>query len=434
MNLISGIGKIRLKGKKELTKSKEIVSIPEPPVIYIPLIIGASTDFEVHVKEGDKVSKGTKLATRKDMYVPIYSPVSGIVKGIEKRMHMSGKVQNHLIIENDFKNEEIEPFAYENPDSLTPEELVGAIKEIGILGLGGSGFPTYVKYENAKNIDTVLINAVECEPYLTSDYKIMEKHSEELIDGTHFLMKAGRAKKGIIAVKVINEKLIEKLKEKSEKFKDIEVTAVPDAYPMGWERVLIRELFKKEYDRFPGEIGIVVNNATTAIYLSEALRDKKAITHRIVTVSGEGVKNPENVYVPIGTSVNHIVSNIGGYIDNAEEIVVLAGGPMMGKSIANDTFVITTHSNSITVLPKENIEELPCLRCGLCVEYCPAKIQPVQIMNLEKQKDLEGVKKASASKCITCGICTFICPSKIEVTDWVGKAKTRIDKARKAGK
>ena len=434
MNLISGIGKIRLKGKKELTKSKEIVSIPEPSVIYIPLIIGASTDFEVHVKEGDKVSKGTKLATRKDMYVPIYSPVSGIVKGIEKRMHMSGKVQNHLIIENDFKNEEIEPFAYENPDSLTPEELVGAIKEIGILGLGGSGFPTYVKYENAKNIDTVLINAVECEPYLTSDYKIMEKHSEELIDGTHFLMKAGRAKKGIIAVKVINEKLIEKLKEKSEKFKDIEVTAVPDAYPMGWERVLIRELFKKEYDRFPGEIGIVVNNATTAIYLSEALRDKKAITHRIVTVSGEGVKNPENVYVPIGTSVNHIVSNIGGYIDNAEEIVVLAGGPMMGKSIANDTFVITTHSNSITVLPKENIEELPCLRCGLCVEYCPAKIQPVQIMNLEKQKDLEGVKKASASKCITCGICTFICPSKIEVTDWVGKAKTRIDKARKAGK
>lgn len=434
MNLISGIGKIRLKGKKELTKSKEIVSIPEPSVIYIPLIIGASTDFEVHVKEGDKVSKGTKLATRKDMYVPIYSPVSGIVKGIEKRMHMSGKVQNHLIIENDFKNEEIEPFAYENPDSLTPEELVGAIKEIGILGLGGSGFPTYVKYENAKNIDTVLINAVECEPYLTSDYKIMEKHSEELIDGTHFLMKAGRAKKGIIAVKVINEKLIEKLKEKSEKFKDIEVTAVPDAYPMGWERVLIRELFKKEYDRFPGEIGIVVNNATTAIYLSEALRDKKAITHRIVTVSGEGVKNPENVYVPIGTSVNHIVSNIGGYIDNAEEIVVLAGGPMMGKSIANDTFVITTHSNSITVLPKENIEELPCLRCGLCVEYCPAKIQPVQIMNLEKQKDLEGVKKASANKCITCGICTFICPSKIEVTDWVGKAKTRIDKARKAGK
>lgn len=434
MNLISGIGKIRLKGKKELTKSKEIVSIPEPSVIYIPLIIGASTDFEVHVKEGDKVSKGTKLATRKDMYVPIYSPVSGIVKGIEKRMHMSGKVQNHLIIENDFKNEEIEPFAYENPDSLTPEELVGAIKEIGILGLGGSGFPTYVKYENAKNIDTVLINAVECEPYLTSDYKIMEKHSEELIDGTHFLMKAGRAKKGIIAVKIINEKLIEKLKEKSEKFKDIEVTAVPDAYPMGWERVLIRELFKKEYDRFPGEIGIVVNNATTAIYLSEALRDKKAITHRIVTVSGEGVKNPENVYVPIGTSVNHIVSNIGGYIDNAEEIVVLAGGPMMGKSIANDTFVITTHSNSITVLPKENIEELPCLRCGLCVEYCPAKIQPVQIMNLEKQKDLEGVKKASANKCITCGICTFICPSKIEVTDWVGKAKTRIDKARKAGK
>ncbi len=434
MNLISGIGKIKLKGRKELTKSKEIVSIPAPSVIYIPLIIGASTDFEVHVKEGDEIFKGTKLATRKDLYVPIYSPVSGTVKGIEKRMHMSGKVQNHLVIENNHKDEEIVPFSYENPDNLSPEELVAAIKEIGILGLGGSGFPTYVKYENAKNIDTVLINAVECEPYLTSDYKIMEKHSEELVDGTNFLMKAGKAKKGIIAVKIINDKLIEKLKEKAAGFKDIEVVPVADAYPMGWERVLIRELFKKEYDRFPGEIGIVVNNATTAIYLSEALRYRKPITHRIVTISGEAVKNPENVYVPIGTSVDYIIEKIGGYLPDMEEIVVLAGGPMMGKSIANDTFVINTHSNSITILPKENLEELPCLRCGLCVEYCPAKIQPVQIMNAEKQKNLEAVTEASADKCITCGICSFICPSKIEVTDWVGKAKTRINNARKAGK
>ena len=177
MSLLSGIGKKRLNGKKELTKKKEILNLREPDTIYIPLIMGASLDFDVHVKEGDYVKKGTKLVTRKDIYVPIYSPVSGTVKGIAKRMHTSGKVQNHLIIENDFKNEEIDPFSYENVDNLTKEELVGAMKEIGVLGLGGSGFPTYVKYESAKNIDTVLINAVECEPYLTSDYKVMEKHA-----------------------------------------------------------------------------------------------------------------------------------------------------------------------------------------------------------------------------------------------------------------
>ncbi|MBF1336196.1 MAG: RnfABCDGE type electron transport complex subunit C, partial [Leptotrichia sp.] len=345
-----------------------------------------------------------------------------------------GKVQNHLLIENDFKNEEVVPFSYENPDELSAEELVAAIKEIGVLGLGGSGFPTYIKYENAKNIDTVLINAVECEPYLTSDYKIMEKHAKELIDGTHFLMKAGHAKKGVIAIKVVNDKLAKKLQEATEGYQNIEVVTVPDAYPMGWERVLIRELFKKEYDRFPGEIGIIVNNATTAIYLSEALRDKKPITHRIVTISGEGVKNPENVYVPIGTSVDYIIEKIGGYTENINEMFVLGGGPMMGKSIANDTFVVTTYSNSITVLPKVVEEELPCLRCGLCVEHCPAKIQPVQIMNLEKQKNTEGVIAACADRCITCGLCTYICPSKIEVTDWVGKAKTRVANARKAGK
>lgn len=433
MSLLSGIGKIRLNGKKELTKSKQVLSLPEPEIVYIPLIIGASTDFDVHVSEGDYVHKGTKLATRKDIYVPLYSPVSGTVKGIEKRMHTSGKIQNHLLIENDFKDDEVTPFSYDNPDSLSAEELVEAIKEIGILGLGGSGFPTYVKYQNAKNIEAVLINAVECEPYLTSDYKVMEKHSEELLDGTHFLMKAGHAGKGIIAVKVTNKDLILKLKEKAVKFNDIEIAGVPDAYPMGWERVLIREIFKKEYERFPSEIGIIVNNATTAIYLSEALRQKKAITHRIVTVSGEGIKNPENVYVPIGTSVDYIIDKIGGYNDKCEEIVVLAGGPMMGKSIANDQFVISSYSNSVTILPKKDTDEMPCLRCGLCVEYCPAKIQPVQIMNGEKMKDLDSVTNARADKCITCGLCSFICPSKIEVTDWVGKAKTRIANARKAG-
>lgn len=429
MNLLSGLGKIRLNGKKELTKTKEVITLPEPETIYIPLIIGASTDFEVHVNEGDYVYKGTKLATRKDLYVPLYSPVSGKVKGIEKRMHTSGKVQNHLVIENDFKDEEVVPFSYENVDNLTAQELVEAIKEIGILGLGGSGFPTYVKYQNTKTVDTILINAVECEPYLTSDYKVMEKHSEELIDGTHFLMKAGEAKKGVIAIKVTNSKLLEKLKEKAQNFNDIEIVGVPDAYPMGWERVLIREIFKKEYDKFPSEIGIIVNNATTAIYLSEALRDKKAITHRIVTVSGEGLNSPENVYVPIGTSFDYIIKNIGGYNEKYDELVVIGGGPMMGKSIAQDTFVISSYSNSVTVLPKEETEELPCLRCGLCVQYCPAKLQPVQIMNCEKSKDLDSMIKAGADRCITCGLCTFICPSKIEVTDWVGKAKTRIKNA-----
>ena len=226
MSLLSGIGKKRLNGKKELTKQKEIKELPEPGMIYIPLIMGASTDFEVHVKDGEHVKKGTKLVTRKDIYVPLYSPVSGTVKGIEKRMHTIGKVQNHLIIENDFKDEEEIPFSYENVDSLTKEDLVEAMKEIGLLGLGGSGFPTFIKYQSAKDIDVVLINAVECEPYLTSDYKVMKKHSEELIDGTNLLMKAANSKKGIIAIKKTNADLFEKLKEEAKKYSRIPLNLI----------------------------------------------------------------------------------------------------------------------------------------------------------------------------------------------------------------
>ena len=433
MGLLTGIGKSKIIGKKELTKYKDIMTIEEPNILYIPLIIGMSTDFQVHVNEGDYVKIGTKIATRKDIYVPLYSPISGHVRGIVKRMHTSGRIQNHLIIENDYKKIEIKPFNYNNVNELSKESLVSAMKEIGVLGLGGSGFPTFIKYENAKNIDTILINAVECEPYLTSDYKIMQNNINELLDGTELLVKAANAKKAIIALKKGNEELIKLLQEKSKEFKNIEVKSVTDAYPLGWERVLIRELFKVEYKRFPSEVGIIVNNATTAIYFSEALRSGKAITHRIVTISGEGVLDPQNVYVPIGTPVNYIIEKIGGYNNAYEEIVVIAGGPMMGKSIPNDEFVISSYSNSVTVLPKEETEELPCLRCGLCIEYCPAKIQPVQIMNSERGKDIDQMKKIGTEKCISCGLCTFICPSKIEVTDWVLKAKTRLLNIKKQG-
>ena len=433
MGLLSGIGKSKIIGKKELTKYNDVKVIEEPSVVYIPIIIGMSTDFEIHVNDGEHVNIGTKIATRKDIYVPLYSPISGTVKGIIKKMHTSGRLQNHLVIENDYRNTEIKPFIYNNIDKLTREELVLAMKEIGILGLGGSGFPTFVKYENAKNINTILINAVECEPYLTSDYKIIEKKMKELLDGTSLLMKSANAKKAVIALKKGNEELIELLSEEAKHYLGIDVKVVSDAYPLGWERVLIRELFKIEYERFPSEIGIIVNNATTAIYFSEALRTGKAVTHRIVTISGEGVENPQNVYVPIGTPVNYIIQEMGGYTKKYEEIVVIAGGPMMGKSIPNDEFVISSYSNSVTILPKIDVEELPCLRCGLCTEYCPAKLQPVQIMNTEKGKDIDQMKKIGTEKCITCGLCTFICPSKIEVTDWVVKAKTRLLNIKKQG-
>ena len=315
MSILSGKGKVKLDGQKGLTKDKPILTIDTPDVIYVPLVLGVATDFDVHVKEGDHVCIGTKLATRKSMYVPIYSPVSGTVKGIEKRMHASKRLQNHIVIENDHKDERVKAYEVADPDHMSQEDVIKAIKELGIVGLGGSGFPTYMKYENVQNIETILINGVECEPFLTSDHVAMKRDIKALFDGAHYMIKAAGAKKAIIAIKEHKPDLMELLVEEAKNYDNIEPREVPDRYPMGWERVLVRTVFKKEYDRLPAEIGVIVNNSSTAIALSKGIRNGEAITHRVVTFSGNGLKNPQNVDVAIGTPVNYIVEKIGGYID-----------------------------------------------------------------------------------------------------------------------
>ena len=428
MTILSGKGRVRLDGQKGLTKDKPINVIKEPDTVYIPLAFGASTDVDVHVQEGDKVCVGSKIATRTDMYVPVYSPVSGIVKGIEKRMYATGRPQNHLVIENNGKQERVKAIDIENPDQLSPKEIVNAIKELGIVGLGGAGFPTHIKYANPQGIETILINGVECEPYITSDHLVMKRDIKALFDGTNFLLKAAEAKKAIIAIKEHKPDVWSMLQEESKNWENIEPMEVPDRYPMGWERTLIEQVFKKQYDRLTSEIGVIVNNSSTAIAVSKGLREGKPITHKVTTFSGNAIKNPQNVEVPIGTPVEYIVKQIGGYADvNAG--IVLGGGPMMGKSIMNDQFVIYINNNAITILENKAIDDLPCLKCGMCTDHCPAHIQPVKIMEAVKGTSIEMMDKLETLRCVECGMCTYICPSKIEVTDFVVKGKRHLNLA-----
>lgn len=434
MFILSGKGKVKLNGQKGLTKDLPILPIEAPDTVYIPLVIGAATDFDIHVKEGDYVCAGQKLATRKSMYVPIYSPVSGTVKGFEKRMHVTKRVQNHIVIENDHFNKTVKAIDIADPDNMTQEEVFNAIKEMGLMGLGGSGFPTYIKYSNPQNIHTILINGVECEPFLTCDHLVMKRDIKALFDGVNYLIKAAGAQKAIIAIKEHKPDLWEMLVEEAKNWDNIEPREVPDRYPMGWERVLVETVFNKQYDKLPSELGVIVNNSTTAISLSKAVREGKAITHRVVTVSGNGVKNPQNVEVAVGTPVDYIIEKIGGYIDDDCDGMVIAGGPMMGKSVMNDKFVITPYSNALTVLKKEPVNTLPCLKCGECTLHCPAHLQPVRIMQAEKAADKDLLAKLEVERCIECGMCTYICPSKIEVTDMVSKGKRRVQLANRMKK
>ena len=418
-----------LAGHKDLTDHREIIRVEAGKFVYIPLMSMFSTNIEVLVKEGDKVKVGTLIARRTEgMIVPFFSSVSGTVIGKQTIMHAILKPLEHLVIENDGKYEEDKPFQPIDYEKATREELVDFIMNAGIVGCGGAGFPTYMKYKNPKDINTLIINAVECEPYITADYRMISDNIDDLVLGTRAMLKLSTAKEAWIAIKSPKKELIAKLRAAIVGIPNVFLKEVPDVYPMGWERTLVWQLLKKRYDRLPSEIGAICNNATTAIAFAKALRTGMPIIDKVITVSGTGIKNPANVSVPVGVKTSEIVAKLGGYV--GEDVLLIAGGPMMGKTIPNDQFVVTPYGNAITVMLPEKINLVACLRCGRCNDTCPAGILPVRINNAEEAKDGAMIEKLHAEQCIECGLCTFVCPSKIDVAEGVRRAK-RILQLRK---
>lgn len=425
MAIFMGPNQARLNGHKDLTKHVDVVGVEATEKVYIPLVNMNSTQFEIHVQEGDQVKIGTKLATRNDNFiVPVFSSVSGVVGKVVNVMHAALKPMPHLEIINDGKNERVRSFAPIDYEKATREELIAFTKDAGIVGCGGAGFPTYFKYQTAKNVESVLINGVECEPYITADYMLMKQYTKELVVGAKVMRKMADAKEAVIAIKSYNKDVIDLVKEQLQGSSDVRVVEVPDAYPMGWERTLVYQVYGKRYDRLPGEIGLVVNNATTAIALASALMHGTAIVEKIVTFSGDALVKTANVQVPVGVRVADVVKQLGGYAK--EDVLLIAGGPMMGKTIVNDQFVITTYTNAITVLETKPIDDVACLRCGRCTDHCPAYIQPVRIRQAEAANSIEAMMAQDVMKCIECGLCTYVCPSKLDVTESVRRAKRRV--------
>ena len=332
---------------------------------------------------------------------------------------------DHLKIQNDHKHTAVRAFAAFNYEKATWEELLEFVKNAGMLGLGGAGFPTYVKYLKPENVDLFAVNAVECEPYLTADYKNIEENLSLLKTGTLALFKLSKAKKGCIAIKEDKKKQIEDLKKTFEGT-PIEIRTVPNIYPMGWERTLVYELTGKRYNMLPIEAGMILNNASTAIALGNAIDNGMPITHKYVTVSGDALKDPKNVYVPVGTKAHEIIEAVGGYKEGVDNVLLIAGGPMMGRTIPNDAFVIAPQNNGLTVLINKEEDEVACLRCGRCTTTCPSGLQPVRIAAAGKSKDEATLNKLHVMDCIECGLCTYICPSKIAVTENVRRAKNFI--------
>lgn len=427
MSLIFANMRKHIEGHKYLTDHIDVLELRAVKTVYIPLANGNSTNFDVLVKEGEQVKVGTNVGVRNDgLVVPVFSSVSGVVKEITKISHPLGMV-DHVVIENDLKyeQEDLQGIDYK---TASVEELVQFTMNKGIVGCGGAGFPTYVKYRGAKDIDKVIINAVECEPYITADYKEVQANLNYLMNGVLAMKKMANANEVVIAIKRNKKELVKKM-QAAITDPSIKIVEVPDQYPMGWERSLIRYLYKKEYDNLPSEIGLIVNNSTTAIQLGQAMDNGMPIVEKIVTVSGDAINIAQNLKVLVGTQVKELLEASDN--TSVEDVLLINGGPMMGNTMKDADYVISPYSNAVTVLKPKELKTIACLRCGACSDYCPAGLQPVRIMEARKALDFDTLVKLRADKCIECGLCSYVCPSKIDVMQEVIIAKRIVTNLKK---
>ena len=415
---------MKVKIPKCNSTSEELLVYDKPKIVYIPLISGNDTNITILVNKGEYVYKGSMIAKRKgDFRIPIHSSVSGTVLDFEEKTCFNGTKVKCVAIENDFQ-EKYEENVVENKNisKYSKEEFINILRDNGIVGMGGAGFPTYVKYDNP-DIKTLIVNAVECEPYITADYMIASKRCEEILETIDAILEINRIEEAIIVIKESNETLKKLFDDYVGTYLKIKVKCVNDYYPAGWEKNIIKDVLKKEYINLPIECGVVVNNISTIYAIYEALKYNKPLVERIITFAGDTLNKSQNIMVKIGTPVSEIMKQLN--VDKNK--VMISGGPMMGNIVYHD-LVISANQNCILFLNKEVVDCSMCIRCGKCTEVCPVKLSPVTIMKQlrSKKSNVNKLNKLQPLKCIECGLCSYICPAKLNLREEVKKAKSSV--------
>lgn len=419
---------VHIPGRKEMSITDEVLKLTNPEHVYVPLVEQGVNAISV-VQVGDQVKVGQVIAEKGGRFpIPIHSPISGEVISINQKMwHAIGRMVDTIVIKNDFKEAKHESIKPNDTDKLTREEIIEIVKNCGVVGLGGSGFPTYVKYQTTLPIDVVIINAAECEPYITADYMLMKTRTDELISGIKFIMRATDAPRAVIAIKETKPEIVEILNQHLAGQENISVFLLPDVYPAGWEKYIVHKVCKKTYRGLPSEAGAVVNNVGTAIAVYNAVTNNMPLIEKVVTFTGDGLNNPQNVYVKIGTDIREVLSKIGGYNPEVESAHLIAGGPMTGRAVAFDSLVVHRCLGSVIVQERVVREINPeCMGCGKCCDICPVRLSPILIKNALDDKNYELLADFRADLCMECGLCSHICPSRIELTDAVSRAKTAL--------
>lgn len=426
-------GGIHLDGHKEMTCGLQTIPAHIPDRVYIPLSQHIGAPCVPLVVAGDEVKKGQKIGMAKGFVsAPIHASVSGKVVGIELMEHPGGSFVPCIIIDNDRKEEWAESVTpHGDPAKLTPEELRNIILEAGIVGKGGATFPTHVKYAPVagKIVDTVILNGVECEPYLTTDHRLMLERSEKIVAGLGYIMRSVGCDRGLIVVEENKMDAVAVMKRAAADAPNISVVVLKEKYPQGSEKQLIYACTGREVPMggLPLAVGVIVNNVGTASALADAVERGIPFIERNVTLSGPGIRNPGNYRVRIGTLFAELIEQSGGYNGEVEKII--AGGPMMGKTVFSGQCPVVKGTSGIVIFTRtkqQESREYPCVRCAKCIDACPAFLEPTSLARLAKRNAWEEAEKSDVMSCIECSSCVYVCPAHIPLIQHIRRAKQAI--------
>ena len=423
-------GGIHPKYNKEMSKTTPEVKVIDPETVVIPMLQHIGAPCQPLVAVGDRVLKGQKIGDGEGLCVPVHASVSGTVVAIEPRPHVRGGLVNAVVIENDHKYESVTM-----PHASNDDEILHSIREAGIVGMGGAAFPGNVKALGAMgNVDTLIANGCECEPYITADDTLLRTTPEQVLEGMLILRSLLNPQRTVLAVEDNKTEAIAELRKLLPAFPNIELVILPTRYPQGSEKQLIQAVTGRQVPpgQLPVKVGCAVFNVSTFAAICRAATEGKALTERIVTVSGEAIAKPQNFIVPIGTSFHDLIEVAGGLHDKTERVI--SGGPMMGAAQSDLAVPVIKATNSVLCLLKDvngAAENPVCLRCGKCVSVCPMRLQPLYMYRFTNAGRVDELNRMNLLDCMECGSCAFTCPGKLPLVETFRKGKQMVREAQK---
>ncbi len=429
-------GGIHPKYNKEMSTTVTTFHSITPKQVVIPLQQHIGAPCQPLVQVGDHVLRGQKIGDGEGLCVPVHASVSGTVVAIEPRPHTSGRLVNSIVIDNDYKDTTVELKGNDKPlKDLDADDILHAVREAGIVGMGGAAFPGNVKALSAMgNVNTLIANACECEPYITADDSLLRTEPEHVLEGMTLLRQVLKPERVVLAVEDNKTEAIDRINAVLKDYPGIELAVLPTRYPQGAEKQLIQALTGREVP--PGQLPVSVNcavfNVSTYAAIYRAVRLGVPLIQRIVTISGEAIAEPQNFIVRIGTPFHDLIEVAGGLHDKTERVI--SGGPMMGVAQSDLSVPVLKATNSILCLLKDRngaAENPVCLRCGKCVSVCPMRLQPLYMYRFTNAGRVGELQRLNILDCIECGSCAFTCPGKLPLVERFRKGKQMVREAAK---